>query len=401
MVNTQDESKHSHYFYQHLPPFADFDMFHQSKFYQALPDDWCVVITDVLGSTQAIEQGKYKQVNAVGVASIVALINCVKPLKVPYVFGGDGATACFPMALLDTVKPALIAAEKMSLQQFNLELRIGVVPMVDIRHHGCDVLVGKHQPHSDYQQAMFLGDGLAYAEKLVKDPVPNNPYVIEEGVCANAEIFEGFECRWNEIPSPLDENISLLVQTICDDGKQSEQIYAQVLERVTNIYGDDSSHHPLTLEKLSLTGSSALLNIEAGIRSAFKSSFQRLKYLCHLHLMRIVGNWLMGRKVQTQATNWGAYKQNLIVNTDYRKFDEMLRMVISGTQGQRQELRKQLQTLHEQGLIVFGIHAAPSSLITCVVTDYNHDHVHFLDGANGGYAMAAKELKAQLKSSSR
>ena len=372
-------------------------MFHQSQWYQPLPDDWCVVITDVLGSTKAIEQGKYKHVNAVGVASIVALINCVKPLKVPYVFGGDGATACFPMAMLETVKPELIAAEKMSLQQFGLELRIGVVPMLDIRQNGCDVLVGKHQPHSYYQQAMFLGDGLAYAEKRVKDPAPDNPYLIVEGPCANADIFEGFECRWNEIPSPLEDNISLLVQTTCEDGKKSGQLFAQVLEMVTHIYGDDSAHHPLTLDNMSLTGSSALLNIEAGIRSAFKSSWQRLKYVFHLHLMRLVGNWLMKRKVQTQATNWGEYKQNLIVNTDYRKFDEMLRMVISGTQAQRQQLREQLQALREQGLIVFGIHAAPSSLITCVVTDYNHDHVHFLDGANGGYAMAAKELKGQLK----
>ena len=288
-MSTQGEPNHSHYFYQHLPPFADFDMFHQSQWYQALPDDWCVVITDVLGSTQAIEQGKYKQVNAVGVASIVALINCVKPLKVPYVFGGDGATACFPMTLLDTVKPALKAAEKMSLQQFNLELRIGVVPMVDIRQHGCDVLVGKHQPHSDYQQAMFLGDGLAYAEKRVKDPAPNNPYVIEEGVCANAEIFEGFECRWNEIPSPSEENISLLVQALNTNGQKSDDIFEKILCLVTKIYGDDAHHHPLTEEQLSLTGSSQLLNIEAGIRSAFRSRWQRFKYLLHLHVMRWLG----------------------------------------------------------------------------------------------------------------
>jgi hypothetical protein len=104
----------------------------------------------------------------------------------------------------------------------------------------------------------------------------------------------------------------------------------------------------------------------------------------------------MNKNVQTETTNWGEYKQNLIMNTDYRKFDELLRMVISGTEQQRQALRQYLQSCHDKGELVFGIHASPSSLMTCVVTDYNHDHVHFLDGANGGYAMAAKEIKQQL-----
>jgi hypothetical protein len=35
--------------------------------------------------------------------------------------------------------------------------------------------------------------------------------------------------------------------------------------------------------------------------------------------------------------------------------------------------------------------------VTCLVRDYNTEHVHFLDAANGGYALAAKGMKAQLK----
>ena len=87
----------------------------------------------------------------------------------------------------------------------------------------------------------------------------------------------------------------------------------------------------------------------------------------------------------------------MIVNTDYRKFDEFLRMVISGSKHQRHKLRAKLQQYHEHGEIAFGIHTSKSSLITCIVTDYDKNHVHFLDGANGGYAMAARELKQQVK----
>ena len=36
--------------------------------------------------------------------------------------------------------------------------------------------------------------------------------------------------------------------------------------------------------------------------------------------------------------------------------------------------------------------------MTCVVPSYKDGtHIHFIDGGDGGYAMAAKQLKAQLK----
>ena len=35
--------------------------------------------------------------------------------------------------------------------------------------------------------------------------------------------------------------------------------------------------------------------------------------------------------------------------------------------------------------------------MTCLVFGYDNRHVHFVDGAEGGYAMAARELKQRLK----
>lgn len=74
-----------------------------------------------------------------------------------------------------------------------------------------------------------------------------------------------------------------------------------------------------------------------------------------------------------------------------------MRMVIPGSEDQHQKLRSILEKYKDEEEIVFGIHASPSALITCIVNDYDKDHVHFLDVANGGYAMAARELKQQLK----
>ncbi|PIU96760.1 MAG: hypothetical protein CO017_08860 [Zetaproteobacteria bacterium CG_4_8_14_3_um_filter_59_5] len=59
-------------------------------------------------------------------------------------------------------------------------------------------------------------------------------------------------------------------------------------------------------------------------------------------------------------------------------------------------LRDRLQGYRERGLIVFGMHVSSSALITCIVSDYDQQHVHFLDGANGGYEMAAQQMKKQI-----
>ena len=54
-----------------------------------------------------------------------------------------------------------------------------------------------------------------------------------------------------------------------------------------------------------------------------------------------------------------------------------------------------LEEQRRKARLVYGVHEAGSALITCFVRSYEGDHVHFVDGADGGYALAAKQLKRQ------
>jgi len=391
--------------------------------YRPLPSTWFILITDVKGSTNAIEDGLYKEVNSLGVASIVALLNAVSPLKVPYVFGGDGATVCIPPSGKAVAESALVATKQMAKNNFGLDLRIGMVAMNDIEAAGHQILVGKYQPSAHFQQAMFQGDGLSHAESLIKDPGIDNPFqqamfqgdglshaeslikdpridnpfiISEEQIEANGS-FEGFECRWNEIPSPHEETVAILVQALEKEIAAKEIIYDEVSQKILNIYGDEKHHHPLRPEQLSLTTSIRKLSTEVRVRSTFQTLWKRVMYFLKLEFLAFIGKYLMHKKVKTDNTDWGRYKQSLITNTDYRKFDEVLRMILSGTMEQRSQLTIYLEQLHKERKIVFGIHASPNALITCLVFNYDTDHIHFLDGSNGGYAMAAKEMKRQLK----
>ena len=48
----------------------------------------------------------------------------------------------------------------------------------------------------------------------------------------------------------------------------------------------------------------------------------------------------------------------------------------------------------KKGWIAYGIHPSDSALMTCQFDAFaDGKHMHFIDGGNGGYAMAAKGLK--------
>ena len=64
-------------FFSGLPVFSDFMGVADKRNYYDASDDWLVVVSDIKGSTKAIENGRYKDVNILGASSIIAALNCV------------------------------------------------------------------------------------------------------------------------------------------------------------------------------------------------------------------------------------------------------------------------------------------------------------------------------------
>ena len=382
-------------FYSNLKSFDKFQGISDLNNYTKLPQEWAVVITDIEGSTAAIQQGKYRHVNAIGVASIVAIFNAVKPLSIPFVFGGDGATLCIPNSYINEVTKALVATKLMAKKSFSLSLRWGIVPCPVIHQSQYQVLVGKHYVSEGYCQAVFTGKGLIYAEKLVKNDSQNLYSIVSDNLSPLAD-FTGFECRWKDVPSPHDETVSLLIMSTSNTMKKSNTVYLKALDVIEKIYGNEEIHRPIQKEYLELTTNIQDLHDEIQIRTGSGSKLEEFMYALLLPWKVRLGQYLMNKRKQFLGFNWGKYKETLVTNTDFRKFDDNLRMVISGNADQREELVHYLEKQHQNNLLVYGIHVSNRALMTCVISDYNLHHIHFVDGADGGYAMAAKALKKQL-----
>jgi Protein of unknown function (DUF3095) len=381
-------------FFHSLPELTSFSEVVEPERYVDVPDDWLVIITDVRGSTVAIEQGRYRDVNAVGAASIIAMRNALPHLEVPYVFGGDGATLLIPATEREVSDIALRGLSKMSREAFNLELRCGVVPVGQLRAEGHAVLCARFRVSEHTSLAMFMGDGFAAAERRIKqDTGDGGTRVPSEGA---AEVdLSGFECRWQPIKSERGVMLSLLVLAREKAQADKTATYREVLRVLEGILGNNSGH-PVTLRRLQLKGPFGDYSVEARARSAAAQGERFDLAYAHARKKASIGKALRLMGASAGGFDSRKYPLELIQNCDFRKFDDVLRMVLDVSPKQAAAIDEVLEQLRGHGTLVYGTHRSTSALMTCFVRSFSGDHVHFIDGSDGGYALAAKQLKAQL-----
>ncbi len=88
------------------------------------------------------------------------------------------------------------------------------------------------------------------------------------------------------------------------------------------------------------------------------------------------------------------YRRTVFENSDFRKYDDVLRMTLDCTAGLADRIEARLRRAADGNVARFGLHRQSAALMTCIVPSIaDHDHVHFVDGADGGYASAARQLK--------
>lgn len=372
-------------FFKDLQGFYLFSEACDSKHYYPAPSDWFVVVTDVEGSTKAIEQGRYKDVNMIGVACITAVVNVCKGMDVPYVFGGDGATFLLPPENIEDVKKELMAVKKQAQAMHNLSLRVGVVPVEEITKQGKEFAVARYIMKTGCALAMFSGGGAAVADDLVKNAGFEVKDDKEGGAPPN---LSGLSCRWQPIKAKNGVVLTLLAMST----GQSSGAHHEINNFIEQTVGSEAT--PVNEENLVYKWPTKKTLHEASM--VWRQGSILLNCLGHIFIISLFN--IMDRfKMSVGKLNVPAYKQDMIANSDYRKFDDMLRMVVDCSKQQAEVIEGYLEDMHSQGRVVYGTHYSDSALMTCFVPSLESDgHVHFIDGSDGGYAVAAKQLKAQL-----
>jgi hypothetical protein len=229
-------------------------------------------------------------------------------LELPYVFGGDGATVLLPGERRTESEAALRGVKKIAVSTFDLELRVGIVPVGELVRAGYPVRVGRFRVSPRVRLAMFSGSGFSWAERWVKSPTEGPRFAISEDGPDTASL-EGFECRWQPVKSRRGQIASLIVMAVSEDDAERARIYRHTINTLEDALEDDAGH-PISLGGLRLGAIFGDFSIEARLRSGQAKGAAYDAARKHAHNKSLIGRTLIGLKSQAGGPPGRAFRRN-------------------------------------------------------------------------------------------
>ena len=370
-------------FYTHVPVRRGFRSLMDPAHYAPLPDDWMLGIADVVQSTKAIADKRNKAVNMAGAAVIAAVTNALGGREFPFVFGGDGASFAVSPRDAATAREALAATAAWADGELGLTLRVALVPAAEIRRQGFDVRVARYGPSENLSYAMFSGGGVAFADAAIK----RGDYAIAPAPPGTWPDLTGLSCRFQEFPAA--RGLILAVLIVPAPGADPAAFRALTEAIVTLVEQSPEAGRPVPAEGPSMRWPPQGVALEAHTSSARR--WRRTRVLAKTLLYFLI----MRSGVRIGGFVPATYLRQVVENSDFRKYDDGLRMILDCTPDLADRLEHRLAAA--AGTARYGLHRQTTAMMTCFTpSPARSDHVHFVDGAQGGYAAAASTLKAAL-----
>jgi hypothetical protein len=373
-------------FYDRVPRQGDFGHMTDAAQYQPLPDDWFVGVSDLRGSTDHVEAGLYKTVNMVGAAVVSAVMNAQEGRAFPFVFGGDGASFAVGPGQAETAREALAAVARWAETEFGMDMRVALVAVSEVRAAGHDVRVARFLASPDADYAMFNGGGLTWAETEMK----GGRLVLAKAPPGTVPDLTGLSCRWAHMPARQGAILSLVVVP-CTDAAPDDvaEVYREVIDVAATL---DRAGHPAPARGMEARWPPKGATMEAhAAKGGGSLSAARRKALFEAFVA-----WCLIR------TGWCVagfdarrYARVVAANADFRKIDDGLKMTLDCDSVTQARLHKVLSAARDAGIIRFGMATQAEAMMTCIVPSImTDDHFHFIDGAAGGYTLAASRMKS-------
>src|SRR6201996_317333 len=332
-------------FYPSIPVFRGFTRLMEPQLYSPLPDDWTIGVADIVDSTKAIAARRYKAVNMAGAAVIAAVTNALGGREFPFVFGGDGASFSVAPADLDTVREALAATATWVREDLDLTMRVALVPMSAIRAQGGDVRVARFGPSANLSYAMFSGGGLGWAEAAMK----RGEFALQAAASGTQPDLSGLSCRFEEIPAARGVILSVLVvSTKAADPLAFRKVIEDVIQLVER---SPDAGRPVPSSGPPLKWPPQGVEYEARAKRGGPLAARRVFVLGWTLWSYVVMRF--GIKVGKFVPK--NYVQQLVENSDFRKYDDGLRMILDCTEELASALAERLAGAATDGVVRYGI----------------------------------------------
>ncbi len=354
-----------------------------------VPESWSIIVTDIENSSNAVARGFHNDVNLSATGSIITVLNTLKKLnnkiKIPYFFGGDGSTFIVPNAVSEPIILALNNYSQHINKTLRLNLRVGQFEIKKVYANNITLKITKLRHNKYLTTPVVLGNGLKYAEQIIKESFKPSDTNSKENTELN---LQGMECRWDEIyPNATDKKVICLLVD-CDDEKKQAEVYGTIMKEIDLIFGNLEKRNPISTLKLKLNTSLAKIRKEMYT----KIGKHQITYLVSNWLITIFGSFYFKF---FKAGKLYAYRVTQL--SDTIMLDGFLNTVITGTDKQVNRLKVLLSDLESNNKIIYGMHITHASIMSCYIEDREEKHIHFVDGTEGGYTTAAIMFKEKLK----
>jgi len=332
-------------------------------------------------STKAIAEQRYKAVNMAGAAVIASVTNALGDREFPFVFGGDGASFAVAPDDHEKARAALAATAAWTDSELGLTLRVALMPVGEIRKAGFDVRIARYAPSASVSYAMFSGGGLAWADGAVK----RGSFAVAPAPPGSWPDLTGLSCRFQEFRATRGLILSVLI--LPAPGANAGAFRELIESIVALVEQSPNAGRPVPDGGPQMRWPPQGVALEARAIQGRSRAGVLTKTLLYFLIMRC--GIRIGRFVPA------TYLREVVENSDFRKYDDGLRMILDCTPSLADELDRKLAAA--KGIADFGLHRQNAAMMTCFApSSTRSNHVHFIDGAQGGYAAAAATLKAAL-----
>lgn len=360
------------------------------------PIDSVIIITDVKNSTKAIQEGKYRIINMIGVACIAAIRNEFPPESVPYSFGGDGATFLVTKSIFPRAIEILKGVCRLAEEELGLELRVGSITIEEIKSNSGEVRYGKIQWGEEDSFFFFRGNGIGIADREIKRQYDESTQIIS-GNRKDANL-KGLTCRIEPFLAQRGRILSILIEPRVKL-QEEDQLFQSILSQLRG-KGSLVRYKPIHLKTMIRKFITPNWMINAKFQSRSNHFWSRCVSSIIEIFENILGNLLIDLNIKNPFIGIPLeYSKQVLIQSDWFKLDGVLRMVGDFTEEEESLVRKILEKEFDQGKVFYGIYASEAAVMTChLQTSQKDRHTHFIDGKGGGLTMASIQLKSQKKS---
>ena len=223
----------------------------------------------------------------------------------------------------------------------DLTMRVALVPVAAIRAQGADVRVARFGPSANLSYAMFSGGGLGWAEAAMK----RGEFMVAEAAACTQPDLSGLSCRFEEIPATRGLILSVLVLPT-----QGADLLAfrKVIEDIVGLVEKSpDSGRPVPPGGPPLRWPPQGVEYEARAARGGSLAKRRAVVLAVTFWAYVVMRF--GIKVGKFVPK--NYLQQVVENSDFRKYDDGLRMILDCSPELEHALTRRLAQAASAGVV--------------------------------------------------